>query len=194
MRAAALLLALAGCVAAPAPDLRATLTAAQIEAIGGPLLLAEAPALGTAALLPEVAWNAATRTWASADGVSLSTTGGLIVATRGLGFDLLSADVSGTLAALAGGVRQDYPRLHSYLDGENRTAFRAFRCVMTSAGRETLDAFGTRREVTRLVETCYSTGDPIVNSYWVGEDGLPWRTRQWVSPEVGPVLTDLLRP
>ena len=190
MRAAALLLALAAC-AAPAPDLRAGLGRAAIDSLGRTLLFVETEA--GQSLLAEEARNGPVRTWRAEEGVSLSTDAGLIVATRGLGADLMSADVSGTRAALSGGPSQDYPRLHSYLDGENRTRFRAFRCVMTRAAEERIDSFGLSLAVTRHVETCYSTTEPVRNVYWTGGDGTLWRSAQWVAPGVT-VLTELLRP
>lgn len=191
MRAFLFLPLLAAC-AAPAPDLRAGLTRDAIDAFGQPLLYVETT--GGASLLRADAQNGPIRTWRADEGVSLSAEGGVIVATRGLGGDLMSADVTGTRVALAGGPRDDYPRLHSYLDGENVTQFRAFRCEMTLAPPERIASFGLAIAVTRAEETCYSTMDPIRNTYWLGGDGTAWRTRQWVSDRVGHVVTELLRP
>ena len=190
MRALAALLLLAAC-AAPAPDLRSSLTREAIDQVGVPLLFVETA--GGASLLRQDGRNGAIATWRADEGVSLSLDGGVIVATRGLGSDLMSADVAATRAALANGPRQDYQRFHSYLDGENRQQFRAFRCEMVTAP-DSIVSFGLRLAVTRAEETCYSTADPIRNIYWLGGDGTPWRTQQWVSPEVGHVVTEFIRP
>ena len=188
------LLGLGACAAPqPGPDLRATLTRAQLDAIPGPLLFVEVEERGAGALLRPIAQNGVVTTWEAADGVTVALQRGVLVATRGLGFDLMSADVGAVRAAIARGGGSDYPRLMSYLDGENQIVFRAFRCVMTTAGREAIDSFGLARATTRLDETCYSLADPVVNTYWTGADGTIWRARQWVGAEAGHIVTETVR-
>ena len=192
MRGLWLLLALAACGPAASPNLRGLLSREQIDALPGPVLYAEIESLEASAILQPAGDNDGATTWATVDGVSLAMNGPLLVATRGLGFDLMQVDGRGTLSALAGGRRDDYPRIHAYLDGENRTLFRAFRCVMTEGRPETIRSFGLERRTLRHEETCYSTGAPVVNVFWIGADGTPWRTLQWVGPDVGPILTETL--
>lgn len=69
--------------------------------------------------------NGDVQTWKLADGVSLSFLDAVLFSSRGLGADLMSADVSGTRAMLAGDGSARHIRLHSYLDGEYQPSFRA---------------------------------------------------------------------
>lgn len=190
-------LMLGGCAGlnppAPASDPRAALTPERVARLTRPTLFAELPARGAGSTLTPLSTNGDVTTWGRAGEVTLSFVDGILVATRGLGDDLMAADVAGTRAALSGGQRSRYPRIHGYLDGENRTAFRAFLCDMAAPGTEVIDIAGTRHAVMRWNETCFSTGLRIDNIYWQGEGGTLWRTRQWVGPSPGNIETELLR-
>lgn len=195
---ALLLLALltgAACAPAAAPDVRALISRVQVDRSPQPLLLAEVPALATAAtLIPQGSRDGVT-TWRTADDVALSFRDGLVVATRGLGVDLMSADVAGTQAAFGGGARQDYSRLMTFVDGEGQTVFRAFVCEMTAPRAERIEVLGAAFDTLRHDETCFSTGLRVDNSYWRDADGTMRRARQWVSPIAGYLTTErLTRP
>jgi len=204
------LLVLSACAQPVAPDLRGTITRARLDTVTTPLLLAEIPAQAAqATLIPwgenvgeNVGQNVGVVTWRTGDNVSLAFAAGVIVATRGLGDDLMSADVTGTVQALTtggvgtGGVgtgaAAQYPRHHSYLDGENQTIFRSFLCQMGAAVPEQINSFGLLRDVSRRVETCYSLEETIENTYWTGSDGTLWRSRQWLGPRLGYMTTERL--
>lgn len=184
------LLTLAAC-SRSAPDVRGQITRAQLDTVQQPLLFAELDSLGTAASLVQGGRNGAVVTWLTADRVGLSFHDGLLVATRGLGQDLISADVSGTRRALAGGAGRYHARLYSYLDGEHQTQYRAFKCLITDRRPETIDIFDHVHATTRVEETCYSTDLEVVNRYWTG-GGVMWKSQQWVSPFAGYLLTERL--
>lgn len=181
---------LAAC-ARPTPDPRSQITRAQLDAVTTPLLLAELPSLGTAAGVIPASANGDVTTWQTGDGVSLSFRSGVLTATRGLGQDLMSADVANTLAALRGAHQGYYTRFHSGLDGEHQTGFRAFQCRITRRAAERIAIFEHVHAVTRVDETCLSPGLEISNSYWLG-DGIMWKSKQWVSPFAGYLLTERL--
>jgi hypothetical protein len=174
-----------------APDPRGQITRAQLDTVQQPLMLAELPTLGTAASLQQGAVNAEVVTWITPDRVSLGFRGGVLVASRGLGQDLISADVAGTLAAIEHGARGYYPKFHSYLDGEHQTRFRAFQCQVTARRPERITSFERIYATTRVEETCHSPGLKVVNRFWIG-DGITWKARQWVSPNAGYLLTERL--
>ncbi|NCT12315.1 MAG: YjbF family lipoprotein [Rhodobacterales bacterium] len=188
------MLLLGACAAAPAPDLRASLTRAQIDRATTPLMLVEVPARGAQATLIPSGQNGGVQSWRTGDNVGLSFDGGVLVGTRGLGDDLMAADVTGTLAALAGGPSQQYPRIHSYLDGENQTQFRAFLCDMAGPVAETVTIFGRAVPTRRFDETCHSVGLQTANSYRVGADGTMWTSRQWIGPTLEYLMTERLAP
>ena len=66
------------------------LTRAQVRQVKTPLMKADLPARGARAYLVSIGHNGPVTTWASPDGISISLNRGLVVATRGLGNDLMS--------------------------------------------------------------------------------------------------------
>ncbi|WP_386685019.1 YjbF family lipoprotein [Loktanella sp. R86503] len=191
-RAVALIAALTACTPKDAPpDPRDLLTAAQIRASSQPLLLSRIDGIGGGTMIVAGRRDGIV-TWRTADFVNFSYRDGLLTATRGLGDDVMSADVSGTHAALTGGPVQDYPRFASYLGADDETRFRAFRCVMRNAGPEAVTSFGTVFPATLMQETCYSPGLQIDNRYWLAPGGGIRRSLQWVSPDVGYLETEQL--
>lgn len=188
----AALLGLCACAQPAAPNLRGTITRAQLDTVTTPLMLVEIPARAAQATLIPWGGNAGVVTWRTGDNVSLAFDAGVITATRGLGDDLMSADVTGTIRAMATGAGGQYPRHHSYLDGENQTVFWSFICRMGAAQPEQISSFGLMRDVSRRVETCSSLEETIENTYWVGSDGTMWRSRQWLGATLGYMATERL--
>lgn len=179
----------AGCAAAP-QDFRSMITPEAIAASTEPLLFFELIETGQQAIMSLTGRNGDVVTWSTADGKSISLQDGVLVATRGFGFDLMSADVSGTIAALNGGGRE-YQRFASYLDGQNTSVVRSFSCVMTGPVNETINSFGRAVVVKRWVEECSSLAGEVSTEFRLA-DGEVWRTNQLVSGIVGGVLTERL--
>ncbi len=187
----AVVITLSAC-AGPPPDVRSTVTREQIDGSRTPLLFAEIPDLSAAGRLRPLGSNDDVVTWQTSDNLGFSFRNGVLVSTRGLGFDLMSADVAGTLSALDG-ASGDYERFHSYLDGENQTEFRSFVCTMAAPVAETIDIFGRAQPTQRHDEVCRALGLTVENSYWTG-NGTMWKARQWVGDRVGYLMTETLKP
>lgn len=174
-------------------DINSLMNRDQLSAVKTPLLAARLTSAGTLATMVPVGRNGAVVTWQSGDQVSLSLDHGIIVATRGLGHDLMSADVSETRDVLAGQAQgTDYTLIHSYLDGEYQVTFRAFRCRKELATAMNIEIVQQSHSVTRIEESCFSDQGNIANTYWVGGDGTVWKSKQWVSPALGYMETELL--
>ncbi|HMO70123.1 MAG TPA: YjbF family lipoprotein [Paracoccaceae bacterium] len=173
--------ALCACVPVDVPGLAPQ--PAEPALTGPERIEARIPSRGAVATLGPVGRNGDTVTWTTADGVTLALAGGVLVATRGLGPDLMGAEVGPLRAALAGrGAAGLLPRRHAYLDGENRVATLELPCRLAMAAPAAADA-GLRR----MEETCAGAGQSFVNSYWIGAGGSVVRSVQWIGPEVGPV-------
>ncbi len=157
--------------------LRATLTPDVLAQIDGPLLLVQIPSRGEVAGLTRVGSNDGIDTFLTSNGVSISLRDGAVVATRGLGFDLMTADVTQPLAAISGG-QQQAVRIHRYLDGENQLIARSFICTYSVTAAR------------RVVETCKSPGTSFENEYVVDSNRVITSSRQWISPEIGSILTE----
>ena len=160
---------------------------AELEQSGGSILYVAVPGSGAEALLSPVAQNGGSITWLTSDEITLTTRNGLVVATRGLGDDLMSADISGVLPALADGGRAT--RIHYRLDGDNRTREMRFVCEVRGDGEEVLEILGRRVTTIRLVESCAGAGESFVNRYWLSPQGQLVQSRQWLTPGIGAVTT-----
>ena len=155
------------------------------EVLTGPALRVGIPSRGADAILTLSAVNADVETWVATDDITLSFRDGVLVASRGLGFDLMGADATGTLTALEGGGDEIYRRQMRYLTGDNRSAFLNAGCSMRDAGPEQIGG----RMLRRFEEQCEARTNRFTNLFWRGPDGTILRSRQWVSPEIGFVTT-----
>lgn len=173
-------------------DPRSVLTRAMLDRQGQPTLLAELPELSVSATMAMYGGNDDVQTWKSADGVSLSFLDGILVSSRGLGADLMSADVSGTRAMLAGGGSARHIRLHSYLNGKYQPSFRAYQCRGGATRDEVIVVFDRRLVKTRIEEVCHTPDATVTNMYWIGQDRFVWKSQQWVSQSAGYLLTERL--
>lgn len=162
----------------PAPEkptaeqIRSRLTPEVLATLPGSVAVANIPQRNAAAVLFEAGRNGDTVTYFTPDGISVALRSGMLVGTRGIGFDLMNADVEGSLAALAGGPSRGVTRLHRYLDGENATQLRSLVCDYARTG-------------ARISETCRTPGMTIANSYVMTSDGRIGASRQWIGPESG---------
>ena len=168
-------------VPAPSPRFEALAQA------GAPAMLVSIEAQNRTAGLLRGARNGATSTWYAADNTALSFRHGLLVATRGLGHDLMSADVAEAAALLRSGRAGMATRIHRYLGGEDQIITRAFVCAISTRGPRDL-TIGKRRFATRLVqERCKGPDTGFQNLYWIAHDGRVIQSRQWVGPGLGAV-------
>jgi hypothetical protein len=116
-------------------------------------------------------------------GFTVSFRDGLLVATRGLGDDLMGADVAQVRAALdAGGGTA--VRRHDVLDGQDQVVTQTYQCMIVAAGMETVD-LGLRQEnLPKFSETCVGAGVQFENLYWMGGDGTVLSSRQYITRTV----------
>lgn len=153
-----------------AEQIKARVTPAVRARFGNvPLKVATLEEQGLSSILFRRAVNGGVETYFTPDGTSVALQEGLLVATRGLGYDLMSADVGAVREGLLTG-RQSV-RVHRYLDGEDRLFIRSFVCDY-AGGRE-------------VRETCYSEDLKITNSYQLDGAGRVISSRQWIGPEQG---------
>ena len=166
--------------APPAPDiaaLRAQFTPEVMAQIGGPILIVQIPSRDAVAVLTRVGTNNGVDTFLTPDGVSISLRDGMVVATRGLGFDLMTADIAEPLMAVKGS-GDTAVRVHRYLDGENQIVAKSFGCAYSVTA------------VRQVTETCTSSSDNFENIFVMNANGNIASSRQWISPQIGAVLIE----
>lgn len=110
--------------------------------------------------------------YASKDGAQVFLRNGILIGTRGLGRDLMSADAPSAATLRAGSPHQ---RSYYDLDGTDTTIRHVFTCTVerdTAAGNA-------------IVEACTADIGMIRNQYWFDSAGSVSKSRQWVSQGVG---------
>jgi hypothetical protein len=134
--------------------------------------------------------------WTSASHIVLQTEGGRILRTAGLEYNRSDMRIiKGTggrppVDASAETVwEEDFADQHLYSV--------PVACHTTVRGSESVSNFGRAVPTVHVDEDCRSeTIDwTFTNSYWISpQDGLTWRAIQYVSPKLGPIETETLRP
>ncbi len=141
--------------------------------------------------------------WRTGDNVSLTMRNGVLISTRGLGGNLLSAQVQvagDQPGPASGGAHVMMIRAH-----DNHELRMALACEIQDLGPETI-VIVQKPQVTRhLRQTCIrekndtqenTWGDrepgrngTVINDYWIdSKQGLIWQSRQWAGPEIGYLL------
>ncbi|MCE8510021.1 YjbF family lipoprotein [Ruegeria pomeroyi] len=172
-------------------------TRAELDALTAPALEARVERLDMAAYLyvsAERDEGAAghVQVWRTGDNVSLTMRNGVLVATRGIGGDILSSavQVSGSLP----GPSEGGPQVQMIRTGDIEERRMTLACELAERGPAQIEIVG-RRHATRLVEQhCVGDTGEITNSYWIDTGaGVVWQSRQWAGPEIGYMRFRLLR-
>ncbi len=127
--------------------------------------------------------NGSKVTWLSGEGGGFVFDDGLLVGTRGLGDDLMGADVVGAKASLRGG--GNHIRTLDFLNGLSQIERRTYQCSSVQTGRENITIVERTYATTIIEETCRGDNDSFKNTYWRGENGVIWQSRQWISSGIG---------
>ncbi|PFG63226.1 group 4 capsule polysaccharide lipoprotein GfcB/YjbF [Thioclava sp. ES.031] len=146
------------------------------------------PSRDANAVLSLAGRNGTVETWRTDDHITVSVDRGVVVATRGLGDDLMAADSEPTLAALRGTKIGPYRRTYRFLTADNHSDYVLLGCDMSTVGNETLVGL----KLLRHEEQCRNPAMAVTNIYWTDKSGLIQAGRQWVSPTVGQIAIGVL--
>ena len=167
----------------PAPTLaqiKAGLSPAVLARFNGPVMIAQLPSRNAVALLSKVGTNQGVDTFLSTDGISISISNGVIVATRGFGFDLMRADYAEPLLAIKN-PPQEIARNFSHLDGENQLITTTYDCSYATIGAR------------QVKEVCTSSTQSFENTHSLDENGEIFSATQWVSLQTGPIVFEIIQ-
>jgi len=181
---------------APPPVFTAATVPPELVAqLPGPLMLIEVPAAQSSSAMVPVGENRGNVTWRAPNGIGLTLDPqGVMISTRGFGFDLMASDASQTAAALGARRAGSVQRRMVHLDGEAQQARRDYTCSLQIDGPEAVVIAGSTRRLTRIAESCTrADGDRFRNLYWTDATGRAVQSEQWISPEIGSIRITLLR-
>jgi Group 4 capsule polysaccharide lipoprotein gfcB, YjbF len=174
----------------PAATPPAIVTRAAVLALGAPQISITIPARNGFAYMGQLGVTGPVVNWQTADHISLALRDGILVQTRGLGDDLMSADVPTPTTLQQQG--QTFTRAYYHLDGSDRTLQRNFTCTSANVGAAQIEVLEQVYDTKYITETCTNGGATLTNEYWFEADQTLRRSIQWISPGVGAVQIDLL--
>ena len=157
---------------------------AEIEKYGMPILRTMIPSREADAMLTISDQKGPVVTWTTSDGTTFSLRDGVLIQTRGLGPDLMSAR-----APSLGQLRQNggtHQRVYYFLGADDRTTTRTYDCTVQVRGGESVTIFGRAHATTRVTEECTRPQGKITNEFWL-EGATVRKSRQWVSGLTGSI-------
>ena len=128
-------------------------------------------------------------TWSAADNSALTFRNGMLIASRGLAGNLISAKVpvqNGIAGPAQGGQRRYHLRA-----GNNQERVVTLACDIRDLGPQRLEIYERFYASRHLQERCEGQGDSgrktvVVNDYWIDSPNQKiWESRQWAGPEIG---------
>lgn len=168
--------------AAPMTGLPA-ITPEQVATAGVPLLLVTVEQRGIGTALALINTNAGTATYATRDLTTVTLRDGVLIATRGLGADVMSAQApaAARIAAAQGTHRRSY----QFLADDDRTLTQDFVCTLRPIGGETPVIAGRSWPSRVVAESCEGATGRFENRYWIDRSGKIRQSRQWAGTVAG---------
>lgn len=117
--------------------------------------------------------------------------GDILVATRGFGDDLFTVDSRGVREALQAGGGTVTRRMEMLSD-QDQILTTSFACTITAAGSEDVNLGLREVSLRRFDENCRSEALIFDNIYWLDGAGNILASRQYVSPTVAYLRTNVL--
>lgn len=157
---------------------------AALQKGGQPILRVSSKPLGLTSFVKINDAKGPVLTWATPDGATFSQRNGVLIQTRGLGADLMSAQAPSVSQLLQAGT--PYQRVYYFLGADDQGTRRTYDCATAIAGRDSIEILGRSHATTHVVETCVrsSGGGKLTNDFWI-EGSTIRQSRQWVSAGIG---------
>ena len=168
-------------------DTRKIITRQIIETAGIPLLFIEKESgqNGTLSLYPG---SNTVETWLGADGATVSLNNGELVATRGLGNDLMGSIVP-RVKTLKQRLGNPYTKTMRFLTADDQNDDLILECTVRQFHKsEEIVIFEKSHEVLKYFETCKTENYALENLFWQNAAGLTIMSKQFHSPAVGQLL------
>ena len=160
-------------------------TREDIEKFGVPIIRAQINTLGADLLMTPNDTKGDVVTYTTSDGTTFTFRQGVLIQTRGLGPDLMSAEAPTVAQLLTDG--GTHPRQYFFLGADDVTTRRAYDCTVTVEGKEVIEIFGTSHNVTKVSEECSRAQGSITNEFWI-EGQTIRKSRQLLSGGIGFVV------
>lgn len=160
----------------------APVTRADLEAYGTPILRAVVSVRGIDTLLTPSDVKGGIVTWATSNGATFTLRDGILIQTRGLGPDLMSAQVPTVGQLLTEG--GSHQRTYFFLGADDQSTRRSYDCTAAITGKETIEIMGRNHAVTHVTETCARPQGSMSNEFWI-EGSIVRKSHQLLSGGAG---------
>ena len=172
-------------------DARKLVTRAKIDASGMEVLFVELESgkNGTSIKYPGANIG---EVWLGVDGTTLTFKNGHLIATRGLGEDMMSSEGTFPSFHLISG-STEYVKTQSWLSEDNQITSTNYSCTASvENAREKITIFDKTFLVQRAIETCIDGDSKTGNEYFFERNGIVRRSRQFHSPALGYIFVERL--
>lgn len=130
--------------------------------------------------------------WLGVDGTTLTFKNGHLIATRGLGEDMMSSEGTFPSFHLISG-STEYVKTQSWHSEDNQITSTNYSCTASvENAREKITIFDKTFLVQRAIETCIDGDSKIGNEYFFERNGIVRRSRQFHSPALGYIFVERL--
>ena len=181
--------------AQPAPPMSAEEMAARaLAANPAPLILVGLESSGATQVMAMTGDNNGMRTYMTPNEQALIMRGGMLTGTKGLGHDLSVAEVDNVAALIRSRRAGQATRTNRYLEGDGVERPLPMNCTVALGEGKNFSFAGSGWNATQVVETCQGGGIEVQNSYLVTASGQIPVSRQWISPRLGYVTIQTIRP
>lgn len=152
------------------------------------------PGAKQSGLLLDVGTNGDVTYWATPSGQSYALQDGVLIATRGMNFDLMSAQVGRSPDLIRRRATGNTEKVYRYLDGEDHEVELYAKCTVSPRGAETIRLVsGKSYATTKMRESCIAGRLTFNNYFWVDAAGTVVQSRQFSGAETGELVFQTLR-
>lgn len=170
------------------------MAARALAANPAPLILVTLESTGATQVMAMVGENGGMRTYMTPNEQALILRGGMLTGTKGLGHDLSVAEATNSAALIRSRRAGQSTRINRYLGGDSVERPLNLNCTVALGQGQSFSFAGTGWNATQVVESCQGGGVEVQNSYLVTASGQIPISRQWISPELGYVTIQTIRP
>ena len=131
-------------------------------------------------------------TWLGADGATITLDRGVIIASRGMGADVMGGENMMPRFSQISGVA-NYQRRLSYLEEDNKIKVHNFECqIKKQKSKSKIKVLELEYTVSTFLETCQKELLTIKNKYLLDTNNIVRRSYQYHSDTIGYILTERL--
>lgn len=179
-----------------AAQITARIAAEALQSTDEPLSTLMIPSLKGSTVVRSIATNRAHEVWTpwgTIDRRTVTTKNGIIVATRGVGNDLMSADADGVINLVQRREEGTVQYVQRYLDGDFKIVEAKSTCEVTRGYDKFVELGEVNEPALQMFSSCISADRQFVDLFLVGRDGRILQLRQWVGPKLGFMVMQQLR-